>query len=84
MGSVKTAISLQETLLAEADAAARDLNTTRSGVIALALGEFLRRRRAEELRARIDAALADDDQAEELATARTVTHHRGKRLPADW
>src|SRR5207253_2329520 len=54
LASVKTAISLDRDLLAEAEAAARDLRTTRSGLIARALADFLARRRADEITAALN------------------------------
>jgi hypothetical protein len=59
MAVVKTAISLEPGLLAEAEAAARDLKTTRSGLIARALADFLARRRADAITAALDEVYSD-------------------------
>jgi metal-responsive CopG/Arc/MetJ family transcriptional regulator len=63
MPNVKTAISLDEKLFDAAEAAARDLKVTRSRLFALALDEFLRRRRDERLTEAINAACADEDES---------------------
>lgn len=44
-GGMKTAISVDDALMEEADAAARDLGLSRSRLIADALREYLRKRR---------------------------------------
>jgi metal-responsive CopG/Arc/MetJ family transcriptional regulator len=46
---MKTAISLDDTLLREADETARQMGLSRSALFALALAEFLERRRQEQM-----------------------------------
>ena len=60
MPNVKTAISLPEALFVETDTTARRLGTSRSRIIVLALEDFLRRRKNQELLEQINTALADD------------------------
>lgn len=71
MASSKTAISLDRDLLTRAEAAARELGTTRSGMIARALAEFLERRRADEVTAALNAVYlsgepVNDDEPTQL------------------
>ena len=49
MAQVKTAISIEESLFAEAEQTAQELRLTRSALGALAMQEFLRRRAQERL-----------------------------------
>ena len=49
MSGIKTAISLDEHLFNEVKETARDLNTSRSGVIRQALLEFMERRKNQRL-----------------------------------
>ncbi len=44
MASIKTAISLPESLFEQAEAIAREMKISRSAVVAIALEEFIRRR----------------------------------------
>ena len=56
MAQVKTAVSIDETLFGEAEQAAHELSLTRSAFYALALREFLHRRRQERLTEELNAA----------------------------
>ena len=64
MPIAKTAISLDPELLARAEAIARQLGTTRSGLISRALAEFLERRRADEVTATLNAVYGADEPAD--------------------
>ena len=59
MSSAKTAVSLQKSLLDEADALAQELDISRSRLFALAVGEFIQRHRNLELLEAIDNAYGD-------------------------
>lgn len=59
MPSVKTAISIDESLFREAEALARKLNISRSKLFARAVEEYIRERENEELLERLNAAHAD-------------------------
>lgn len=59
MSYVKTAISLEPTVFEQTAVIARELNISRSRVIAMAVEEFIERRRNKQLLEQINAAYAD-------------------------
>lgn len=63
--TVKTAISLQSPLLDQIDISARELGTSRSGFLALAAEELLRKLRNRKLLAQLNEAYGDAPDAEE-------------------
>jgi metal-responsive CopG/Arc/MetJ family transcriptional regulator len=68
---MKTAISINDGLLREADEAARLMRLSRSRLFALAVGEFLKRRRREEMLLRLNEVYANGvDPAEKRLVAR--------------
>ncbi len=75
---MKTAISLQDTLMAQADDAARELGMSRSGLIAEALREYLQRRRRAQITKRLNEAYADQPSAAEQGAGKKLL----KKLPA--
>ncbi len=58
---MKTAISLPDDLFASADALARRLGVTRSGLIAAALAEFVAKHKASRISERLDAVYAAEE-----------------------
>ena len=73
MPAVKTAISLDEKLFREAEAAAKELSVSRSELFAIALREYLKRRRDDEITARLNEVYAeppDEDELELMAALR--------------
>jgi metal-responsive CopG/Arc/MetJ family transcriptional regulator len=68
---MKTAISINDGLLREADETARLMKLSRSRLFALAVGEFLKRRRREEMLLRLNEVYSDGvDPAEKSLVAR--------------
>ena len=68
---MKTAISINDGLLREADETARLMKLSRSRLFALAVGEFLGRRRREEMLLRLNEVYASGvDPAEKRLVAR--------------
>ena len=57
--SMKTAISMDDALMEQADRAARDLGLSRSGLIAEALRHYLRRRARAQTTEQLNRAYAD-------------------------
>ena len=72
MSGIKTAISLDEHLFNEIKETARDLNTSRSGVIRQALLEFMERRRNQRLLDQLNEAYKDEPTEEEEDIARSM------------
>ena len=60
---MKTAISLPDPLFRQAEAAARELNVSRSQFYANAIEEFLRRRKADSITAQMNAVCAQVDSS---------------------
>jgi antitoxin MazE6 len=55
---MKTAISINENLLQQADATARRLGVSRSRLFAMAVGDFLQRQRQEQMLRRLNEVYA--------------------------
>jgi metal-responsive CopG/Arc/MetJ family transcriptional regulator len=68
---MKTAISLPDELFASADALARRLGMSRSGLVAAALAEFVAKHRASKVSERLNAVYAADDGRLDPSTSRT-------------
>ncbi len=76
---MKTAISIDDGLLREADETARLMKLSRSRLFALAVGEFLKRQRREEMLRRLNEVYANGvDPAEK----RLVAGIKNKLRPA--
>jgi metal-responsive CopG/Arc/MetJ family transcriptional regulator len=71
---MKTAISVADELISEADSAAKEMGLSRSRLIATALEAYLRTRRQAEISARLNEVYAEPDPAE----ARTVKAMKAK------
>jgi len=70
MATVKTALSIDDSLFEQAEALAKELNVSRSKVFAMALEEFLRKRQGEKLLEQINSVYAEvssPDREEEEA-----------------
>jgi metal-responsive CopG/Arc/MetJ family transcriptional regulator len=76
---MKTAISINDGLLREADEAARLMRLSRSRLFALAVGEFLKRRRREEMLLRLNEVYANGVDPAEI---RLVARIKNKLRPA--
>ena len=55
---MKTAVSVEDSLMSQADDAARELGLSRSGLIAEALREFLQKRRKTQITEQLNLAYA--------------------------
>ncbi|MDQ3461377.1 MAG: hypothetical protein M3498_19100 [Deinococcota bacterium] len=74
MATVKTAISLRESLFEQAETLAAEMKVSRSQVFALALEAFIERRQSQKLLERLDEAYRDEDPVEER-----LRHHMRRR-----
>ncbi len=84
--NVKTAISIDETLFAEVNAAAHTMNISRSQLFAKAVEEFLRKLENQKLLNQINQAYADEDsQQDDLQIAMTqMRRHQRKMAEGEW
>lgn len=80
MPSVKTAISLDHSLFEEADRTAREMRVPRSRIISLALEEFLRKRRAQQITDRLNRVYANGPTEEEKRVQKALMAHLRARL----
>jgi metal-responsive CopG/Arc/MetJ family transcriptional regulator len=75
---MKTAISVEDALMKQADDAARDLGLSRSGLIAEALRDYLRQRRRARVSEQLNQAYADGPNPNEQRLVRKLR----TKLPA--
>jgi hypothetical protein len=66
MSTVKTAVSIEETLFRRAEKAAEALEISRSGLIALALESYLARYEADQITAKLNEVYANGPDEEDL------------------
>lgn len=64
--STKTAISVEDTLMQQADDAARELGLSRSALVAQALRDFLRQRHRAQITEQLNRAYAQPSPAERI------------------
>lgn len=84
MSTIKTAVSIDRSLFEETEALARQMKTSRSRVVALALAEFLRRQRNRELLARINAALEDVADTEDRGMLEGMRRQQRRLVEHTW
>jgi metal-responsive CopG/Arc/MetJ family transcriptional regulator len=75
---MKTAISMDDSLMEQADQAARDLGLSRSGLITEALRNYLRQRARAHTTQQLNLAYADAPSPDERRVARRLK----TKLPA--
>jgi metal-responsive CopG/Arc/MetJ family transcriptional regulator len=76
---MKTAISIEDGLLRDADRTARLMGLSRSRLFALAMGDFLERQRGEQMLRRLNEVYAD---GAEPAEKRLLKRIKAKVRPA--
>jgi metal-responsive CopG/Arc/MetJ family transcriptional regulator len=69
---MKTAISVDDALMEQADGAARDLGLSRSALIAEALRDYLRRRRQARISEQLNQAYAHEPDQRERQLVRKL------------
>jgi len=78
---MKTAISIPDDLFASADALARRLGLSRSGLVAAALAEYVAKHRSAKISERLDTVYA----AEESRVDRSLSRAQSKVLEqSEW
>ena len=85
MANVKTAISLQESLFAQAESLEHDLNVSRSRLFVLALENFIREYQDRKLFEQINAAYDSDevDEAEQERLRQSTRQYR-RLVEGEW
>lgn len=78
MPKVKTAISIDDSLLAEMVNLAQELDIPRSQVVSLALEDFIQRYRYKQLLEQINQAYADAPDSEDKSVLEIIRSHRRK------
>jgi metal-responsive CopG/Arc/MetJ family transcriptional regulator len=84
MASIKTAISLQESLLDKVDALAKELDISRSRLFVLAAEEFIQRHRNRELLEAINIAYDDSPDTEEEMLRQKMRHKHRRLVEGQW
>jgi hypothetical protein len=78
MAKVKTAISIDKSLLEATDKIAHELDIPRSQVVSLALTDFYFRYQNKQLFAQINDAYSESPDNDELGTLEIIRSHRKK------
>ena len=81
---MKTAISIDDGLLRETDAAARAMGVSRSRVFALAVAEFLKRQRQEEMLRQLNAVYAGGMEPAEKRLLGGLKAKAGRTVKERW
>ncbi len=81
---MKTAISIEDRILREADETARQMGLSRSRLFALALGDFLQRHRQEQILARLNEVYAKEAKPNEKLLLRGIKAKIRRGLKKSW
>ena len=84
MAKIKTALSLQESVVERMDRLARELNTSRSQLFSRAADEFLRRYESQALLDAINRACDDPPDPEEEAGQRVMRSKQRRLMEGEW
>ena len=84
MGNIKTAISIDEPLFEQVDNLAHELNTSRSRIFALAVTEFIQRRKNQKLLEAINDAYDDVHEVKEESLRSMMRSKHLKMVKDQW
>lgn len=84
MAKIKTAVSLQESLVDRMDRLARELNLSRSQVFSLAVDEFLQRHESQALLEAINRACDSSPEREDAAERRALREKQRRMVQGEW
>ncbi len=84
MATIKTAISLQDSLFEQVEDLARNLNVSRSQVVALALEEFVHRHQSRQLLNALNHAYADTSYEDDLPRTPARKHQHRRIVEGEW
>ena len=84
MESIKTAISIDKSLFAQANALARKMKVTRSRLFVLALEDFIHEQENRELLEKINAVFVDEPNESEKTLRRKVRKSHRRLVEGQW
>ena len=84
MESIKTAISIDKSLFAQANALARKMKVSRSRLFVLALEDFIREQENREILEKINAVYADEPDEEEKNLRRKMRQSFRRLVEGQW
>lgn len=84
MKTVKTAISIQQSLFDQADRLSRKLNVSRSRLFGLAVEEFIQRHKSQTLLDDINRAYEDEPDVNEKARLTKMREQQRKLIEGEW
>lgn len=84
IAKVKTALSLQDSVVERMDRLARELNTSRSQLFSRAVDEFLRRYEGQALLEAINRACDSPPDPEEEARRRAMRSKQRRLVEGEW
>jgi metal-responsive CopG/Arc/MetJ family transcriptional regulator len=84
MATIKTAISIQEPLFKEVDALAREMSISRSQLFVLAVQEYLRQIRNQELLNKINQAYPEETDHQEKALGDRKKSYHLRMVEGEW
>jgi len=81
---MKTAISIDDRLLQEADETARLMGVSRSRLFALAVGDFLERQRREQMLLRLNEVYSNDVEAAQKSQLKGIKAKVRRTIKDQW
>ena len=84
MANIKTAISLQPDLFKQIDTLAKEMQVSRSRLVALAAEEFIQRHQNRRLLEAINDAYNDLPDAQERSLHNAVRQHHKRMVEGQW
>lgn len=82
--NMKTAISIDDGLLRQADETARLMGLSRSRLFALAVGDFLNRKRQDQMLYRLNEVYANEPEAGEKVLLKRIKAKAGSTVQERW
>ncbi len=84
MAIVKTAISIDEAIFRQAEEVAGILNVSRSRAFALAMQDFAKRQRSEQITRQINEAYTSEAESEDREIVRRMRSAYRPRVETEW
>jgi metal-responsive CopG/Arc/MetJ family transcriptional regulator len=81
---MKTAISISDELLHDADETARSMGLSRSRLFALAVGDFLQRKREEQMLLQLNEVYANGMEPAEKRILKGIKAKAGRTVKERW